>query len=201
MQDLPWLEEACSRCALPLETPHNTVCGSCQQYPPPFDMTHTLFHYHDPINQLVSDFKFQKKLVNGKLFSDLLGLKLASHYKTEKPDVIIPIPLHKTRLRERGFNQALELAKPIAKQLAIPLDYKSCVRVKATERQSDIPAKQRKGNVRNAFEVKDGFMPQYVAVVDDVITTGSTVKEFCKTLKQAGVERIDVWSVCRVSKN
>ena len=113
--------------------------------------------------------------------------------KKNKPQLIIPVPLHKKRLRERGYNQALELARPIEKRLQIPVDKYSCVRVKQTAAQSLLPFDERQSNVRQAFAIRKPLAVKYVAIFDDILTTGSTVKELSQVLRKAGVTKIDVW--------
>ncbi|MBL4647852.1 MAG: ComF family protein, partial [Gammaproteobacteria bacterium] len=95
--------------------------------------------------------------------------------------------------------QALELARPLAKHFTIPIDYHSCQRVRATQRQSDMPAKERKSNVKNAFVINDKFAVKHVAVIDDVITTGHTMEECCRMLRKQQVEKIDLWCIARTT--
>jgi ComF family protein len=113
------------------------------------------------------------------------------------PEALIPVPLHPNRLRERGFNQALELARPIASQLNIPLAADLCRRVRATPNQTQLAANKRRSNVRRAFEIKTQKLPGHVAIIDDVITTGSTVEELAYRLNRAGVKQVEVWSLAR----
>jgi len=117
--------------------------------------------------------------------------------KRRLPECIIPVPLHKHRLHERGFNQALELARLIARQLKVPLNYSLCRREKATPFQSGLSARQRKQNLRNAFNVIQTPAYNHVAIFDDVVTTGSTVNELARQLKEEGVEIIEVWAIAR----
>ncbi len=159
-----------------------------------------VFYYQYPIDHLIGALKFANKLIYAKILGELMADRLVDCYKSESlPEVIVPVPLHKHRLRERGYNQALELARPIAKQLNIPIDFNSCVRIKHTEAQSLIPAKQRQKNVKNAFEVSKNFSAQHVAIIDDVITTGSTIKELSNVLLQSGVSRIDLWCCAKTN--
>lgn len=122
------------------------------------------------------------------------------------PQIIIPIPLHPRRLRQRGFNQALEIAKPIAKKFHVPLDTAHCQRVRYTEAQTQIPAEHRGSNVKNAFVVDKKFFCgensniSHVAIMDDVVTTGHTVNELSRALRKAGVKTIDVWCCARTRK-
>lgn len=130
-----------------------------------------------------------------KILGKILADHLQQHYQQKeiKPQMIIPIPLHKKRLRKRGFNQALEIAKIVAKQLEIPIDRFSCIRIRNTNPQTTLPPGDRRKNIRRAFTTKHRINYKYVAVIDDVITTGSTMQEFCKMLSKNGVEQIDVW--------
>jgi ComF family protein len=115
----------------------------------------------------------------------------------ELPDVIMPVPLHPSRLRERGFNQALELAKPIGREFDIPIDTKSCKRIKATATQSTLDKKIRIKNMRGAFEIVQPLDCKHLVLIDDVVTTGTTVNELAKILKANGVQRVDVWALAR----
>ncbi|KPJ67439.1 MAG: hypothetical protein AMJ43_04045 [Coxiella sp. DG_40] len=180
------------------------LCRSCEADLPWVDTLSNniiaLFYYQYPIDHLISALKFANKLIYAKVLGELMANKLVDSYRCESlPEVIIPVPLHKYRLRERGYNQALELARPIAKQLNIPIDFSSCVRVKHTEAQTLIPAKLRQKNVKNAFEVSKNFSAQHVAIIDDVITTGNTVRELSNVLLQFGVSRIDVWCCAKTN--
>ena len=201
-KELPWSKHACIQCALPLpqDTPEQ-VCGCCLQQPPPFEKTLTLFQYQTPIDHLIKGLKFQQRLTYAKVLSELFAQQLDSYYQRhQQPECIIPMPLHKTRLRERGFNQAVEIAKPISKKLGIKLDRKSCIRTRATQAQTQIPAKERERNVKNAFYIKPEFAAKHVAILDDVVTTGHTITELSNALKKAGVEKIDIWCCARTSK-
>ena len=113
------------------------------------------------------------------------------------PELILPVPLHHRRLRERGFNQALELARPIAAGLGLPLDWHHAQRLRATDPQSDLPAKLRSHNVKGAFTVAPGLAVSSVAIVDDVMTTGHTVNELAVMLRGSGVRSVSVWVCAR----
>lgn len=198
--DLPWLKTACDQCAMPFADQHKAgnQCGTCLKKPPYFDKTIALFHYQTPINHLITSLKFQHKLNHAHVLGQLMAEKIEDYYKEQnKPEYIIPVPLHSKRLRERGFNQALELARPLAKKLGIPLLLQQCKRIKQTEAQSSTPAPGRAQNIKNAFVFNPEFSAAHVAIIDDVMTTGSTVNELARMLKKAGVARIDVWCCAR----
>jgi ComF family protein len=135
-------------------------------------------------------------LYAGRALSELL-IKFIETNNAKLPEIIIPVPLHPTRLKERGFNQALELAKPIARHFNIPLDTKSCKRTKATATQSTLDKKIRIKNMRGAFEIVRDIKCDHLVLIDDVVTTGTTVNELAKVIKSCGVKRVDVWALAR----
>jgi len=123
-----------------------------------------------------------------------------SIYDEARPDVIIPMPLHNRRLKQRGFNQSQLLIEPIAKALQIPLDLKSCRRILDTQHQTGKSARHRQRNIKHAFKFINRKNYKHVVIFDDVVTTGSSVSELSRELKQAGVIRVDVWSLARAEK-
>jgi len=155
-----------------------------------------MLHYEGPIANLIAKMKYQEDLSMSKLFGELLADKLENHLDV-LPQAIIPVPLHNKRLRERGYNQAMELARPIAKRLRIPIVNNQCYRIRATEKQSLTGSRNRKNNMKNAFSAEFSPPLKHIALIDDVITTGNTITEVCKALHKAGVERIDVWAIAR----
>ncbi|MGB5397953.1 MAG: ComF family protein [Gammaproteobacteria bacterium] len=193
---LPFIMHACSQCALPLETSTAVggKCGQCLQSPPAFDAAFSLLRYQDLAAQLITRYKFHDKLSYSGLLADLL-LERLPHIA--RPDCIIAVPLHVARLRERGFNQSHELAKIISPRLGIPLASDSVVRIRETQQQTGLNAKQRRKNIRGAFELVKPVAHNHVALLDDVVTTGSTVNELARVLKRAGVKAVSVWSIAR----
>jgi ComF family protein len=198
--DLPQLGASCARCALPLPATSSSdiICGECLRQPPPFDRILAIWRYQSPVDRLITMLKFNHQLVYARLLGELLAEQLQRYYQNHVlPECIIPVPLHKQRLRERGFNQALEIARPIAKQLRVAIDRKSCARTRATEAQTALPANQRRRNVKGAFAITGTLRAKHVAVLDDVITTGHTVTELSHALRDHGVEHIDIWCCAR----
>lgn len=187
----------CYRCASSFATAtfKPQLCGHCISAAPAFDATHAPFLYHGALRHLITTLKFNAQYKNARLLGYLLAHYLQQ--STTLPEKIIPVPLHRRRFCERGFNQSTEIAKAVAKQLKIPTDLRSASRIKNTARQTDCSAKQRPSNVKNAFSVNLPTTPRHVAIVDDVMTTGSTANELAKTLKKAGVARVDVWVCAR----
>lgn len=199
LQALPSLSHSCQRCAQFLAVGEALICGTCLNNPPPHDVVYALSPYQPPVEQLIIQLKFRHKLSIALALGKLLSAKIQTTWYVDRalPQLIIPIPLHPYRLRERGFNQALEIARPIAKACSLPLDSHGVTRIRHTEAQSGLPAAQRKRNIANAFAVHRDYSGLSVAVVDDVITTGSTLAEFCRAIKQNGAKRIDVWCCAR----
>jgi ComF family protein len=199
--NLPILSQLCARCAQFLGPyyPTNAICGQCLLHPPPYAVTHVLFPYVEPIMQMIIKLKFQGDLHMAKLFAQLMieAIQQQWYTHTTKPDLILPVPLHPNRLRERGFNQALEIARPIAKQLGIPLGTQLVLRHKDTLAQSGLSARERKRNIKNAFSTRHHFQEMHIAILDDVMTTGQTVSEIAKLLHQNGAKRIDIWCCAR----
>lgn len=194
-EDLPYNRHACIQCGLPLPQPLEVVCGNCQQKPPPVDRSWIPFLYAAPLDRLIGQFKFSEQLPRGRLLSRLLEQQLPA--ALPMPELLIPVPLHPDRLRQRGYNQALELAKPLARRLGIPIDHRSCQRTVQTRPQHALQKQQRARNLRGAFRIIRPLAARHVALVDDVVTTGNTVNELARQLKRAGVVQVDVWAVAR----
>jgi ComF family protein len=196
--DMPWNRHACPRCGLPLPAAHpaGTPCGDCLRRPPPFASCHTAFRYEDPVPNLVGAAKFRSRLNAARVLAECLLLSLREP-EVPLPELIIPVPLHPRRLRQRGYNQSLELARPLGRALGVRVDTASCVRTQATAPQAGLEKAARRRNIRGAFRTTRQPSARHVAVLDDVVTTGSTVSELTKVLKRAGVERVDVWAVAR----
>lgn len=194
---LPLNAHCCYRCAEPFATPSASprLCGHCLSDPPPYEETIAPFLYLRTMRYLVTGLKFGKQFKHARLLGTLLAEKIKQN--AELPDCIVPVPLHKKRYRERGFNQSLEIGRTLAAELEIPLDLYSCIRHKNTEHQTRLPSKQRRKNLRQSFTIGQRPTHQHIALLDDVMTTGATVSELAKTLRRAGVERIDVWVCAR----
>ena len=195
--DLPRNLVCCARCALPLKLAA-ALCGECLKREPPFAATFAPFEYAHPLDMLLVRLKFARNLAAGRVLTQL-ALDALVKNRVAVPQAIVPVPLHRHRLRERGYNQARELARPLAQTLGIPM-CELLVRSRATTAQSDLDARARRRNMRGAFDVVTTDIPAHVALVDDVMTTGTTVRECAGMLRRAGVQRVDVWVVARARK-
>ncbi|MGK2941474.1 MAG: ComF family protein [Immundisolibacter sp.] len=193
-QDLPRLKHACRRCAEPL--PQDGLCGRCLRRAPPQDLAHGAFLYADPVDRLVQRLKFGGRLGTARLAGALLAAAARSA-QWERPQLLIPVPLHRARLRQRGYDQAQAIAAECGRRLGIPMDSRACQRKSATAPQPGLSRAERRRNLRGAFVVVTPPQARHVAVIDDVMTTGATAGELAAALKRGGVERVDVWALCR----
>jgi ComF family protein len=157
---------------------------------------------------MVTRFKYQANFADGKVMSLLLGEKFSNYYKnqhhgnpdSDKPQLLIPVPLHRHRLAQRGFNQALEIARIVAAVTNIDVNRSLIIRQQNTPSQSQLSANDRAANVEQAFELNPRFtssLPHHVAIIDDVVTTASTCNAIAALLKESGVNRVDVWALGR----
>ncbi|MGO1893618.1 MAG: double zinc ribbon domain-containing protein [Luteimonas sp.] len=198
LDGLPWLGPACSHCALPLpgvQRPGASACGACLANPPPLAEVHAACLYAAPLDRLLPRFKFHHDLAAGRLLAQLMAEHCAA---LPKPDALVPIPLHRARLRQRGYDQALELARPLAGVLDIALRPELLRRVRATAQQSRLDAAARARNLRRAFQARiPAEAPAHVVLIDDVMTTGATLHAAAHALRSAGVQRVDAWVCAR----
>jgi ComF family protein len=195
---------ACARCALPLPIPAQR-CGECLKDEPPFDAAFAPYQYGHPLDLLLTKLKFGHSLAAGRVLTELwiaaLRQALDGGAIGALPAAIVPVPLHAARLRERGYNQALELARPLAREFGIALAPALLRRTRPTAAQSDLDAVARRKNLHGAFAVDHAALvasaASHVVLLDDVMTTGATLREAAHTLKRAGVARVDVWALAR----
>ena len=196
-QSLPWIKKACFRCALQLPDDSSEVllCGRCLKKAPYFDDSLSMFSFEKEIIGLIHQLKFHDKLAVSRLFGNLLAD--ISVMKLDKPDCLLPVPLHKRRLKQRGFNQSIEISRELQKAWRIPIETSLVNRMRETQSQTGLDVKQRRRNIKGAFEVSGLINHKHIAIVDDVVTTGSTVNELARILKRNGVERVSVYSIAR----
>lgn len=198
-QALCWNRSACQRCGLPLPAPAE-ACGQCHRQPPAFQRTLTPLVYRFPVDQLLPRLKFHNDLAAGRVLAELFLAALPARAEGDWPQALLPVPLHRSRLRQRGYDQALELAKTLSGALALPLCAAGLHRCRATGAQTERGVGARRRNVRGAFVIGNAPLPAHIALIDDVITTGATVRECARVLRAAGVRTIEVWAMARAPK-
>lgn len=189
--DLPRMGTAhCPVCALP--THDGATCGRCLQHPPAFSHTVAAYAYAFPLDKLIQAVKFSAQLVLVEQLAAALAQRISL-----RPDALIAMPLHPLRLRERGFNQSLLLARSLSKRLDIPLLTDACERTRNTSPQSSLRWQERGKNMRKAFTCTADLGGKHIAVVDDVMTTGASIGELAHTLRRAGAESVSAWVIAR----
>lgn len=192
--DLPRLPAArCPRCARP--TPLGETCGICLRRPPAFAAATAVFRYAYPFDILAQRLKYHGELAVARLLAEFLATALAG--RDDRPDLLIPMPLHPLRLRERGFNQAQEIARHLARQLRLPLEPQALRRLRHTPAQVGQDLAARRRNIRGAFAADQALDGLRIALLDDVMTSGASLNELARTARRAGAQHVEVWILAR----
>lgn len=184
----------CPQCAEP--TTHGERCGACLKAPPHFDHTVTLFRYDFPVDQIIHALKYHHELA----VAPWLGARLAERLPAAG-QYLMPLPLHPDRMRDRGFNQSMEIARALGKALNLPVDCSSLSRQRATPPQADLLPGERHKNVRGAFACATDLIGRHIVLIDDVMTTGATVNECARVLKLHGAAEVTVAVAARALKD
>ncbi len=197
--DLPWVGPSCPACGLSLPPGAAPgVCGRCGADSRHRARVQAALSYEYPVDRLVTGAKFRGQLHFARALGELLTMALErTGTAADPPDLLVPVPLHRRRLAERGYNQALEIARPVAESLCLPLSPGLCERLRNTPEQTGLSAAERRRNLRQVFTVRGACAGARVAVVDDVITTGSTAAAMAQALREAGAAQVEVWAVAR----
>ncbi|MDR4517828.1 MAG: ComF family protein [Nitrosomonas sp.] len=188
----------CNTCSKIIAITRDNKCGACLSKPPVYTTTIAALSYTFPVDTLIHSLKYQTKLYIAPVLANFFIDKFKSMESPELPEFIIPMPLHPERLKERGFNQALEIGYHVARQLNIELIPDSCKRIINTPPQTSLPWKARKKNVQKAFSCTIDLSGKHVAVLDDVMTTGATLDELAQQLRRQGTKKITNWVIARV---
>ena len=196
-REMPVIDEACPRCAL--ASPRNLVCGACLAKPPPFDATIAAWRYAFPADRLLQSFKYAGVLALAEPLASALA-EAIERRNALRPDVLVAMPLSARRQRERGFNHAHEIARRLSTRLRIPLAQLLC-RTRDAPPQAGLTLRERARNVRDAFEASAGIAGRTVAIVDDVMTTGATLRAAARAARRAGAVRVDAWVVARTIRD
>lgn len=191
--ELPYQHHCCRHCGQILNAQADT-CGRCLQNPPHYDACFCPFRYRDPIDALVRDFKYHDRPQLANAITDLLANELLAA-EISMPDLLIPVPLHISKLRERGYNQAWEITRRLSSELGIPCSRQHLIKHRATASQAEQSMVQRRHNIRGSFRLLKAPGANHIALIDDVVTTGSTASEIAKILKRNGVDYVQVWGI------
>jgi ComF family protein len=185
----------CARCALPSTSSQD--CEGCRVRPFIFDRTLALWPYAYPVDRLVQHLKYHAHLHLADLFAEFLAVQLGSYAKDSNINLVVAVPLARTRLRSRGFNQSLEIARRVARRLDLPIALDAVVRETSTYHQAELPLAARHRNMRGAFVADARLLGCRVAVIDDVMTTGATLEAMAQAIKQAGAVYVENWVIAR----
>jgi ComF family protein len=195
-KDLPPLPKyRCPQCSE--QTTHGERCGACLKDPPAFEHSYAIFCYEFPVDRIIHAYKYGHQLAVGNWAAEFIAQQVANNTY----DLLIPMPLHPDRLCERGFNQAAEIARRISLNTGQQLTTETLTRSRATKPQAELPMKERSRNVRGAFECNTDLNGKRVLLIDDVMTTGATLREASRILKLHGASYIDVAVLARAYKH
>lgn len=192
---LPWNTPACIRCAHPLPMAL-AYCAHCLGKPMQQQRSYILFNYTSPISDWIHAAKFEASFIHCRLLSQLLSHTLA-HRSTSWPQCIVPIPLHPRRLRQRGYNQVIEIARTVCDRFEIPMDKQSLQRHRYNQPQSKLALKERKDNVRDSFQLQKALGVSHIALLDDVSTSGNTLEAASRALLMHGPLELEFWCIAK----
>lgn len=195
-RDLPWIAAQCPGCARPLaaQPAAGVVCAECQRRPTPFESAVVPLAFEFPVDAAIRLFKFHRKLHYAEAFGEILcgaAVRLPGDV-----DALLPVPLHWARHGMRGFNQAMEICRPLQRATGLPV-IRNVARVRRTPYQSGLGARERRRNLEGAFRVRGRIRATHVALVDDVMTTGETCSLLARELLAAGVRTVSVLAIAR----
>lgn len=194
----------CQQCAAPMEhtiSQDILLCGDCLSHKVHYDRVFSPFLYSQEMAYLIKKLKYQHKIHYANTLSQLFINKINIIKNFRIPQALIPIPMHSKRLSARGFNQALELGRSLASYYQLPLNYSSFIRQRHTDLQAEMSAARRQKNIQHAFLLKKPIQYSHIAIIDDVMTTGSTVNEAARVLKKSGIKQVDIWAIARAGLN
>lgn len=184
-------EPRCMKCGKPVKSKEQEYCRDCSRRTYAYNQGRSLWLHVPPVTQAIYQFKFHNKRYYGDLFAREMACRYGQWIRNHQVEEIIPVPLHSSRLRTRGFNQAALLAEKLSAELAIPVGKHVVYRIRNTKPQKQLDDQERENNLKQAFGVSRQWKaPANVLLVDDIYTTGSTIHRISKVLKKAGVQKV-----------
>ncbi len=200
LEKLPRNHPCCPCCAesLPSRQADGSLCGACSAKPPPYQRIIAPWRYEAPLDALIRQLKFHRKLAAGRLLGELLAGEIPSG---PGPDLLVPVPLHPRQLRRKGFNHISEITLFLSRASGIPWSPRRLKKIRETRSQHSLSRKERQGNLRGCFHFDNSAGYRHVAVVDDIVTTGATARETALALKRAGVEQVEIWAMARTPEH
>lgn len=200
LNDLPWLARSCLHCGMALPESELRICGACLRSAPPVDHALAALCYEYPVPNMIAALKYRRQVCYARVLGELLTIRLQEELSNDEfslPDVLVPVPLHPRRQMRRTFNQAELIAGHVARTLGLHIDHRVLRRVVNTPPQMGLRRSERLKNLRGVFRAMGDLSGMNIALVDDVITTCSTVRETARVLKRAGAPEVQVWAVAR----
>lgn len=200
LNDLPWLARTCRHCGMALPEPELRICGACLRSPPPVDHSVAALRYEYPVPNMIAALKYRRQVCYARVLGELLAIRLQEALINDEfslPDVLVPVPLHPWRQMRRTFNQAELIAGHVARILKLPVNRRIVRRAVNTPPQTGLRREARLKNLRGSFRTSGDLSGMKIALVDDVITTCSTVREIARVLERSGAQTIQVWVVAR----
>ena len=197
LSELPTFGSCCQICLMPLPPQAGVACAQCLAGVA-YNRIVAISPYVAPLSHLISQFKYHQNLKLSKTLGTLLAT-CVHHYSLRRPQLLLPVPLHKRRIQQRGFNQAVEIGRVLAAQTKIPLDNHCVIKMKETPPQTALSRRQRGQNIKGAFSLRHLPSVQSVAIIDDVVTTGATISEIASLLRRSGVSHIEAWVLARTT--
>ena len=194
-RDLPWNRGGCPRCAA--RSPRSAVCGRCLVRPPPWSRATAPLRYRFPVDRMVARFKYSGDQVAGRLLAELMADAVSPEAPAAGAGCLVPVPLHRDRFRERGFDQARTLAMSLGRRFSVPVRPDLLERARPTRPQAGLGSAARRRNVRGAFRAGRGRVPERITLVDDVLTTGATTAAAAGALRRAGARNVELWCLAR----
>ena len=195
--EMPWNHWACHLCAAPVVSPDIALCRYCARRAPPFDAAIAAFRYAAPVDRAIQGLKYNADFLAAHWLAESIVSAVRSRQRV-LPELLVPVPLHRSRIRRRGYNQAQELAKLVGRELGLGVKPRLAQRLRATEDQIGKSAAERRSNLRGAFAVHESIQGRRIALIDDVMTTGSTLAELARACRKAGAVTVEAWVVARV---
>ena len=187
----PIEEPRCKRCGKPVSGEETEFCYDCRNQKLYYEQGKSLWIHDKLVKKSIYGFKYKNRRVYAQTYGRELIKKFGSLLRIWEIELMIPVPLHKKRYRKRGYNQAFLLAQVISDYTGIPIDDKLVIRKKDTDPQKQFGNKERKANLKNAFELsRKQIQQKHILLIDDIYTTGSTINEIARILKKTGVEKI-----------
>jgi len=205
-RDLPWNHNHCQRCQLPMDNSgkeNRLICGLCLQQAPSFRVCLAPLRYEAPIQGIIQHFKYSNQRYLGQLMSGLLVDEIRDYYSANEiplPKILMPVPLHQTKRKQRGFNQAEDIADFLGRSLGLSVDRKSLIKARPTEAQASLSKSDRTKNLRDSFRIKPLQHWESIALIDDVMTTMATAEYLSALLLAAGAKEVHVWCLARTPK-